>query len=277
LNIKFGSDFTLKEMFDTGKTRAYYVLIPLRDPAHRSRYTRILQGSNVAMAEVVVENRYRMHDVQDGPSSDGFGGNEKELGVKGDASQDNMDLDGQLTQEQFHSTVVGCISNDFDVNEFEQEEEEEDMIDDVVSSDSDDSDDDQGGTDAMATTADVMPVLVHTMPLPVPTEVLQGVHAQGRLVTNLAADDIPYDLWARISEAQQYVPPPPYIATELERLRSKNVPFRGVPNYRDVSMTDMTVYDTGLQICRNSLYNHETETLRKGMIFNTMSEMKLFL
>ena len=55
-----------------------------------------------------------------------------------------MDLDGQLTQEQFHSSQVGCISNDFDVNEFElkEEEQEEDRIGDVVSSDSDDSDDD---------------------------------------------------------------------------------------------------------------------------------------
>ena len=94
------------------------------------------------MAEVVVENGYRMHGVQDGPSIDGFGGNEKELGVKGEATQDNMDLDGQLMQEQFHSTAVGCISNDFDVNEFKREEEEEDRIGDVVSSDSDDSDDD---------------------------------------------------------------------------------------------------------------------------------------
>ena len=65
-----------------------------------------------------------------------------------------MDLDGQLTQEQFHSTAVGCISNDFDVNEFEREEEEqeeEDRIGDVVISDSDDSDDDQGGRHAMPT------------------------------------------------------------------------------------------------------------------------------
>ena len=134
-----------------------------------------------------------------------------------------MDLDGQLTQEQFHSTLVGCISNDFDVNEFEREEEEqeeEDRIGDVVSSDSDDSDDNQGGTDAMLTPADVMPVLVHTMPLPVPTKVLHGVHVQGRLVTDLAADDNPYDSLARISEAQQYVPPPPYTATELEQTLS---------------------------------------------------------
>ena len=63
-----------------------------------------------------------MQGVQDGPSIDGFGGNEQELGIKGEATQDNMDLDGQLMQEQFHSTVVGCISNDFDMNEFEREE-----------------------------------------------------------------------------------------------------------------------------------------------------------
>ena len=145
-------------------------------------------------------------------------------------------MDGQLTQEQFHSTAVGCISNDFDVNEFEQkeeEQEEEDRIGDVVSSDSDDSDDDQGGTDDMPTPVDAMPVPVHTMPLPVPTEVLHGIQAQGRLVTDLAADDTPYDSWARISEAQQYVPPPPYTATKLEQLRSMNIPFRGVSNYRD--------------------------------------------
>ena len=86
-----------------------------------------------------------------------------------------MDLNGQLMQEQFHSTVVGCISNDFDVNDFEREEE--DRIGDVVSSDSDDSDDDQGGTDAMPTPVHAMPVPVHTMPLPVPTEVLHAMPA----------------------------------------------------------------------------------------------------
>ena len=63
LNTKFGRDFTLKGRFDTVKTRAHYVLMPLRDPAHWSRYTRVIQGSNVPMAEVVVENGYRMHGV----------------------------------------------------------------------------------------------------------------------------------------------------------------------------------------------------------------------
>ena len=53
------------------------------------------------MAEVVVENGYRMHGVQDGPSNDGFGGNEQELGVEGKATQKNMDFDSQLMQESF--------------------------------------------------------------------------------------------------------------------------------------------------------------------------------
>ena len=89
-----------------------------------------------------------------------------------------MDLDGQLMQEQFHSSQVVCISNDFDVNEFEpEEEEEEDRIGDVVSSDSDDSDDDQGGRHAMPTPVDAMLVHVHGIPLPVPTEVLHAIQA----------------------------------------------------------------------------------------------------
>jgi hypothetical protein len=41
-------------------------------------------------------------------------------------------------------------------------------------------------------------------------------------------------------------------------------------------MTDMAVCDTSLQMCSNSLYDHENIILEKGMIFNTMS-MKLFL
>ena len=60
---KFGGDFTLKGWFDSGKTRAHYVLMPLRDPAHWSHYNRVLQGSNMPLAEMVVENGYMMQDV----------------------------------------------------------------------------------------------------------------------------------------------------------------------------------------------------------------------
>ena len=98
----------------------------------------------------------------------------------------------------------------------------------------------------MPTPVDAMPVPVYAMPLPVPTEVLLAMPAQGRLVTDLLEDDTPYSSWARISEAQRYVSPPPYTAIELMQLRSMNVPFSGIPNYRDVSMTDMAVCNTGL-------------------------------
>ena len=82
------------------------------------------------------------------------------------------------------------------MNEFEleeEEQEEEDRIGDVVSSDSDDSNDDQGGRHAMPTPVDAMPVPVHGMSLLVPTEVLHAIQPQGRLVTDLLADDTPYD------------------------------------------------------------------------------------
>ena len=67
----------------------------------------------------------------------------------------------------------------------------------------------------MLTLVDAMSIPVHGMSLLVPTEVLHGVHVQGRL------DNNPYNSWTRISEARQYVPPPPYTATELEQLRSR--------------------------------------------------------
>lgn len=62
-------------------------------------------------------------------------------------------MDGQLTQEQLHSHPVGCISNDFDVKEFEREEHEQakenwfghDDHDDDDNDDDDDDDDDRAG------------------------------------------------------------------------------------------------------------------------------------
>ena len=44
--------------------------MPLQDHAHWSRYNRVIQGSNVALAEVVVENGYRMHGLHEGSSFD---------------------------------------------------------------------------------------------------------------------------------------------------------------------------------------------------------------
>jgi hypothetical protein len=101
---------------------------------------------------------------------------------------------------------------------------------------------------------------------------------QGRLVHDLPEGSALYfDSWGRISETQHYVAPPPYTEAELMQLSQGGVPLSGGPNYRDVSMVHMVVCDTGLQMCAESLYNHDHVILQKGMIFNTMSEMKLFL
>jgi hypothetical protein len=42
LNANFGSDFTLKEWFDSGKAWAHYILMPLDDHAHWSRYNKVI-------------------------------------------------------------------------------------------------------------------------------------------------------------------------------------------------------------------------------------------
>jgi hypothetical protein len=267
LNAKFGGDFTIKGTFDSGKTRAKYVLMPLRDPAHWSRYTRVLAGSNSPIAKVVVENRYRLEDDH-----------HDDVGCDEEAdpfTSNQLYMDGQLMQEQLHSHLVGCISNDFDVREFEREEHEQaeenwfghdDDDDGDDGDDDDDYDDDDDDDRAAHATSDVSLSVLHAMP------------TQGRLVHDLPDGGAPYfDSWGRISEAQHYVALPPYTEVELMQLSQGGVPLSGGPNYRDVSMVHMAVCDTGLQMCAESLYNHEHVIFQKGMIFNTMSDMKLFL
>ena len=66
-----------------------------------------------------------MHGLQEGPSFDGD--TQQECGVHVEPTMVTMHLDGQLTQEQLHSTPmavddsrrfsVGYVCNDFDVNE----------------------------------------------------------------------------------------------------------------------------------------------------------------
>jgi hypothetical protein len=97
LKGKFGDDFILKGRFDSGKTKAHYVLMPLHDHAHWSCYNRVIQGCNVVMAEVVVENGYRMCGLQDEPSFDGVGDTQQECGVHVEPATGTMDLNSQLT------------------------------------------------------------------------------------------------------------------------------------------------------------------------------------
>jgi hypothetical protein len=88
------------------------------------------------MAELVLENVENKESSFDS-------GTQGDYGVQVQQTMESMDLDGNWTHERVHSPPVGHISNDFDVDEFEQEEEEEaseeEMIGDDVSTDSDDS------------------------------------------------------------------------------------------------------------------------------------------
>jgi hypothetical protein len=127
---KFDVAFTLKGRFDSGKIRAHFILMPLRNKGHWSHYTRVIQGSIVTMAEVVVENGYRKEDMEDKLSFDGIGGDEHQWGSMWmQRTPGNMDLGGQSTQEQLHSSpmvvneprwmLVGHINNDFNVGSYE--------------------------------------------------------------------------------------------------------------------------------------------------------------
>ena len=67
---KFEGDLTLRGRFDSGKNRAHYMFMPLRNEAHWSRYKRVVGDSNVNVAEVMVENGYRKEEA---PSTCGVG------------------------------------------------------------------------------------------------------------------------------------------------------------------------------------------------------------
>jgi hypothetical protein len=63
----------------------------------------------------------------------------------------------------------------------------------------------------------------------------------------------------------------------MRQLRSVHVHVPSVPNYMDISMTDKAICDTGLKLARESVYDLNNEIISKGMIFNTLNELKLFL
>jgi hypothetical protein len=44
---KFDGAFKLKGKFDSGKTRTHFVLMPLHNEGHWSRYIRVIEGSNM--------------------------------------------------------------------------------------------------------------------------------------------------------------------------------------------------------------------------------------
>jgi hypothetical protein len=85
--LKFGKAFTLKGRFDVENNRAHYVMMDLCNQAEWSRYNRVIQGSNVSMAELVLEN------VENEESSFDSG-TQGDCGVQVQQTMESMDLDG---------------------------------------------------------------------------------------------------------------------------------------------------------------------------------------
>jgi hypothetical protein len=100
---------------------------------------------------------------------------------------------------------------------------------------------------------------------------------RGELEGSPTQDPTEDGAWMRFNETCQFMPPDSYTANEMRRLRSVHVHVPSVPNYMDVSMTDKAICDTGLKLARESVYDLNNEIISKGMIFNTLNELKLFL
>jgi hypothetical protein len=100
---KFDGDFKLKGRFDSEKTRAHYVFMPFATRVIGCGTKRVVEGSNVTIPEVVVENGYRKEDAL---SFDGVGGDEQQCRVDVDATPINMVLDSQLTHEALQSSPM---------------------------------------------------------------------------------------------------------------------------------------------------------------------------
>jgi len=89
--LKFGEAFTLKVRFDVGKNRAHYVMMDLCNQTEWSRYNRVIQGSNVSVAELVLEN------VENEEPSIDDGRAQGDYGVQVQQTMESMGLDGNWT------------------------------------------------------------------------------------------------------------------------------------------------------------------------------------
>jgi hypothetical protein len=83
LDGNFGGDFTLKGRFDSGETRAHYVVVPLRNPTDWSRYNGVLQKSNMTIPKVVVEKGTGWRTMSTGRTMTVLDTMNKKLGSKG--------------------------------------------------------------------------------------------------------------------------------------------------------------------------------------------------
>jgi len=68
-----------------------------------------------------------------------------------------------------------------------------------------------------------------------------------------------------------------YKDVELRQLKAVHVELPSVPNFRDISMVDQAICDTGLSLLADEVPDSEEVEIKKGMIFDTLEHLKYFL
>ncbi|KAL6645469.1 hypothetical protein ACP70R_017077 [Stipagrostis hirtigluma subsp. patula] len=256
--------FKLRGRFDAGKARANYVILDIASADDWNLYRDIVASSQVPCAEVVVEMGTMPMPLSRVPASGGGGG-------VGDAEVEEL---GTLTQEkEMHDAGVGCVEgvevlvdaavddrvhgseapeadfdmavmdNDFDDGYFEHEEEELEEDARSISSGSegyDDSGGEEGGEEFVGGGGDV------------------------------AEENAPETDIGRSEEG------PEFTEEELRSMRAVHVELPKVPLFRDLSRVGDAVCDSGL-LKEHVEPDAESETIRKGMRFDSLPQLKLWM
>lgn len=261
-------DVVIQGRFDCGKARPHYVLMNLATELDWKVYKEVVAGSNISCTEVVVEFTLRpttapvvVNEVGgDGcayPSANEVEGHAVPLSQQWPSSPQSSPLEDAIGVEpEVHcegdfgqtggseSFDFAVVTNDFSDDTFEEEEANTDIDDISMSSEDEESEGDESGGE-------------------------EGVEEiLGDREPNTGGgdgDDRNEGFWKSF-----------YTEAKLESMRRVHVEVPAIPTFKDISLTGKAVCDTGL-LARDEPPHSEKDEIRKGMIFDIMEELKLFL
>ena len=262
-------ELRLRGRFDAGKGRCHYVLMPIGCENDWLFYKELVSGSQVGCAEVVVDVDTRSMDVpsqggdeypiehltqeailpdndSDAPEEDEYSGNDLYHDSDDDESDDEVGYD------------TCRVNNDFDEGSFENEEVDEDDI----SQSSEENEDGEGDNDMLfpgnqgthlgQTTPQATPFVG---PTPMADEMMEEVVREDR--STLFGMRIPQ-----------------FTSVELRQLKAVHVDVPTVPIFHSVPREGYC--DSGLRFASVEPDSGE-QLIEKGMIFDSLEELKFFL
>ncbi|CAL5055661.1 unnamed protein product [Urochloa decumbens] len=299
---------TLRARFDAGDKRAHYVLMPIRKEDDWLIYKELVQGSQVRCCEVFVDVCGRGVDIDnldeygdDNPiehltQEEIHGCNEDEDGEDDDLSDDGVEVEDEEASGDEGDFDTCRVANNFDDDTFENEEVDDDDM--SESSDEDPFDDCVGGCEQEND--------VREVPLVQPTPVVQ----QARFVEPISVRQPPpvvqEPVEQTVREPVTNVEPTPGARTEevveerveveetgrqdmstlsgfrltpltpaeLRQLEAVHVHVPAVPIFH--SIPSKAYCDSGLRLGYIEPDSSE-ELIAKGMIFESIEELKFFL